>query len=50
MLITISLFLAVVFLLLIGYIGEVVTSMGDPSTEMEEEVAIEKDHTLSPIT
>ncbi|GEM_PF-2849219 len=48
MLITIGLFLAVVLLLLIGYIGEVVTSMGDSSAEMEDEIVIEQDHVLSP--
>jgi len=47
MLITIGLFLAVVLLLLIGYIGEVVTSIGDSSEEVEDEIVIEQDHALS---
>ncbi len=50
MLITIGLFLAVVLLLLIGYIGEVITSMGESSAEVEDEVVLEQDHALSPTT
>jgi len=48
MLITIGLFLAVVLLLLIGYIGEVLTSLGEQSEVTEEETAFETEHTLSP--
>lgn len=44
MLITIGLFLAIVLLLLIGYIGEVVTSMGD---ESQEEFVIEHEQPVS---
>ena len=46
MLITIGLFLAVVLLLLIGYIGEMIASAGETSSESEYEITIECDPTL----
>ncbi len=43
MLIAIGLFLAVILLLLIGYIGEVIASAGETSEDYENEIVIESD-------
>ena len=43
MLITIGLFLAVVILLLIGYVGELLSSAADRQTEEETQHSIETD-------
>ena len=48
MLITISLFLAVVLLLIVGYIGELITSAGTSIVEEQDEKAMEQDYVLSP--
>ncbi len=46
MLITIGLFLAVVLLLLIGYIGEMIASADETSFDSECEITIESESTL----
>jgi len=43
MLITIGLFLAVVLLLIIGYIGELIASAAEKKSEKEEQSATEAD-------
>ncbi len=47
MLITIGLFLAVVLLLIIGYIGELITSAAESENEQECDLVIDSDPVVS---